>query len=92
MDTVTPVEAFLNRVAEGSPLLVAFCMLAGWLIWKTWRIERTEWLAKLRAERVARAEQHKEMVGLAEQSYKATFAVKEAISELRHALHDVNKR
>lgn len=85
-------ESMMNRIVEGSPLIVVLLIIGGGVVWRTWREERAEMLAELREEREARREAHKEMLGVAERSVASVHAVREAINELRHAIQSANHR
>ena len=73
------VEAVLTRIVEGSPVIVLVLALFGVVVWRTWRTERAELLAELRAARRARADAHHELI-------TAVTATRDALVELRHAL------
>jgi hypothetical protein len=87
---MNPVEQGLARFIEGAPLIVLVLGGIGWVVWTAWRSERQEWLNELRAERAARAEAHTAMLSVADRSAVAIHAVREAVTELRHAIRQVN--
>lgn len=91
MDTAPQITSFtsaIERVVEGSPVIVALLLAMGLVVWRTWREERRELIAELREEREARARAHEQMMGVADRSTQAVHAVREALSELRHAIKD----
>ena len=82
----TSVERLIARVVEGSPLLVAFMMMALILVWRTWRLERVELLHALEEERQARKEEQREMLAATNRAIDASLQVKDALNELRRVL------
>ncbi len=89
----TPAElsgmtAAVERIIEGSPVIVALLSVIGLVVWRTWRQERSEMMSELREERTARAAAHKEMLAMADRSTEAVHAVREALTELRHAIKE----
>jgi predicted negative regulator of RcsB-dependent stress response len=94
---LTSAAAAFERVIEGSPVIVVLLIAIGLVVWRTWRqdvqflsakaaAERAELLTELREERAARSEAHTQMVGVANRSTEAVHAVREALTELRHAI------
>jgi ABC-type nickel/cobalt efflux system permease component RcnA len=87
-ERLTAVTRTLERIIEGSPVIVAVLSVVGMIVWRTWRQERMEMMNELREERSARAKAHDQMVAMADRSTQAVHAVREALSELRHAIKD----
>jgi ABC-type nickel/cobalt efflux system permease component RcnA len=86
--TITGTPAAIERVIESSPVIVGLLLVMGLVVWRTWRQERAEMMQELREERDARATAHKEMLAVADRSNAAVHAVREALTELRHAIKE----
>jgi K+ transporter len=88
IDQLSGLSVAFTRIVEGSPVIVAMLSMIGVIVWRTWREERRELLAELREERDARARAHEQMMQVADRSTQAVHAVREALTELRHAIKD----
>lgn len=89
---MTAVEEVVSRLVNSSPAIVLVMGVIGYVVWTTWRKERLESLQELREERKARAELHQAMLAQGERQLLAIQAVREAVSELRHALKEASHR
>jgi type VI protein secretion system component VasK len=87
-EQITVLASAVERIVEGSPVIVGLLSLIGIVVWRAWRDERREMLAELREEREARARAHEQMLAVADRSTQAVHAVREALTELRHAIKD----
>lgn len=90
---LTGLATAIERVIEGSPVIVAVLLLGGFLLWRAWREDRAqalqdrrEWLAELREERDARATSHKETILVME---RIAVRSDESISKATQGLHAV---
>lgn len=87
-EQLTVLASAAERVIEGSPVIVVLLSLVGAVVWRAWRDERREMMSELREERDARARSHEQMMAVADRSTQAVHAVREALTELRHAIKD----
>jgi predicted nucleic acid-binding protein len=72
---LTGMASAVERIVEGSPVIVAMMLVIGGVGWRAWRedmararLERQELLSELREERQARAVAHKEMIQVMERT------------------------
>lgn len=90
-DSARVAASAVERVVEGSPVIVVILSAIGLIVWRAWREDRKEMAAELREERESRARFHEQMMGVADRSTQAVHAVREALQELRHAIDSNNR-
>jgi beta-phosphoglucomutase-like phosphatase (HAD superfamily) len=88
VDMTDSTFSVVERIVEGSPVIVAVLSMIGVIVWRTWREERKEMLEELREERESRAKSHEQMLAVVDRSTEAIHAVREALAELRHAIKE----
>jgi hypothetical protein len=99
MNDAAALSSVMTRLVESSPPIVLLLLLIGYFIWSAWRKDTAaadekmqrrdeEFLNALREERDARLTQHREMMTVVAVSTQAIQAVRDALTELRHAITD----
>lgn len=83
---MSPAEALIGRVVEGAPLLVAFLSVALYMVWKTWRVEREDFLEAQEKDRETRAAEHREVIAAIDRSTAATNQMREQMGDIRRLL------